>query len=123
MLASVTASGLRTAAIVIAIAVAVWAIPSGDRSADAIGAALSALILAAFVGIGVRLYREGRGRIETLGDAHRVLLYGAIGLVVVAMAARPSMVDTGPGTLLWIVLLGAAVAMGAAVFQRWREVA
>lgn len=115
--------GVRTALIVVAIAAAVWALPSGDRSTAAIGQALSALIWAAIALLGVRLYREGRGRIELLGDAHRLLLYASIGLVVVAMAARPSMVDTGAGTLLWIVLLGAAAAMLFAVFQRWREVA
>jgi hypothetical protein len=115
--------GVRTALIVVAIAAVVWAIPSGERSTEAVGQALSALIWAAIVLLGVRLYREGRGRIELLGDAHRLLLYGAIGLIVVAMAARPSMVGTGGGTLLWIVLLAAAAAMLFAVFQRWREVA
>lgn len=115
--------GVRTALIIVVIAAVVWAIPSGERSSDAVGQALSALIWAAFVLIGVRVYREGRGRIELLGDAHRLLLYGSIGLIVVAMAARPSMVGTGGGTLVWIVLLGAAVAMLYAVWQRWREVA
>ncbi|MBF6620956.1 MAG: hypothetical protein ITG02_12095 [Patulibacter sp.] len=115
--------GVRTALIIVAIAAVVWAIPSGERSSDAVGQALSALIWATFVLIGVRVYREGRGRIELLGDAHRLLLYGSIGLIVVAMAARPGMVGTGGGTLVWIVLLGAAVAMLYAVWQRWREVA
>ncbi len=115
--------GVRTALIVVAIAAVVWAIPSGDRSSEAIWQALSALIWATFVLIGVRVYREGRGRIEVLGDAHRLLLYGGIGMIVVAFAARPGMVGTGPGTLVWIMLLGAPIAMLFAVFQRWREVA
>ncbi len=115
--------GARTTLIVLAIAAVVWAIPSGGRSSAAVGQALSALIWAAFVLIGVRLYREGRGRIELLGDAHRLLLYGALGVIVVAMAARPALVDTGAGTALWVVLLAAAVAMLWAVWQRWREVA
>ncbi len=114
--------GVRTTLIVVAIAAVVWAIPSGGRSSDAVWQALSALIWATFVLIGVRLYREGRGRIELLGDAHRLLLYGAIGLIVVAFAARPGMVGSGPGTLLWIVLLGAPIAMLYAVWQRFREV-
>ena len=115
--------GVRTVLIIVAIAAVIWAIPSGERSSDAIGQALSALIWATFVLIGVRVYREGRSRIELLGDAHRLLLYGSLGLIVVAMAARPSMVGTGGGTLVWIVLLAAAVAMLYAVWQRWREVA
>ena len=115
--------GVRTALIIVALAAVVWAFPSGERSSAAVGQALSALIWAAIVLVGVRVYREGRGRIELLGDAHRLLLYGSLGLIVVAMAARPSMVGSGAGTLLWIVLLGAAAAMLFAVFQRWREVA
>lgn len=115
--------GVRTALIVVAIAAIVWAVPSGDRNADAVGQALSALIWGAFVLIGIRVYREGRGRIEVLGDAHRLLLYGSIGVIVVAMAARPSLVGTGAGTALWLVLLGMAAAMLYAVWQRWREVA
>ncbi|MGX6450249.1 hypothetical protein ACVU7I_19590 [Patulibacter sp. S7RM1-6] len=116
-------TGLRTALIVVAIAAVVWAVPSGGATADAVGAGLSALFLAVFVLIGVRVYREGRGRIELLGDAHRLLLYAALGVFVVAMAARPELVGTGPGTLLWLVLVALPIAMLYAVWQRWRDVA
>ena len=95
--------GVRTALIVVAIAAVVWALPSGDRSAQAVGQALSALIWAAIVLLGVRLYREGRGRIELLGDAHRLLLYGSLGLIVVAMAAQQDVVaavEGGPIVLI-----------------------
>lgn len=115
--------GLRTALIVLAIAAVVWAVPSGGRNTDAVMAALGALIWMAIVLIGIRAYRETRGRIELLGDAHRLLLYGSLGVIVVAMAARPQLVGSGAGTVLWVVLLGMAIAMLYAVWQRWREVA
>lgn len=116
-------TGLRTAVIVVAIAAVVWAVPSGGDTASAVGAGLSAIFVAVFVFLGVRLYREGRGRIELLGDAHRLLLYAAIGVFVVAMAARPQLVGSGPGTLLWLLLIAMPIAMLVAVWQRWRDVA
>lgn len=117
-----TSNGLRTAAIVVGLAAIVWLVPGGGTGGEAIGATLGMLIMAAFVFLGVRVYRETRGRIELLGDAHRLLLYGGIGMIVVAMAARPRLVETGSGTILWVVLIGSAVAMLFAVFQRWRDV-
>lgn len=114
---------VRSVLIVFAIAGAVYALPSGRSSADAVGAGLSALLLAALVLLGVRFYREGRGRIEVLGDTHQRLLYAGLGTFVVAMAARQSLVGTGPGTLVFVLLLAAPIGMLYAVWQRWREVA
>ncbi len=114
-------TGLRTGLIVVGIAALVWALPSAGSGADAIGAALSAAILAALVLIGVRVYRETRGRLELLDDRYRLMLYSALGVLVVAMAARPSLVDTGPGTLLFLLLLAMPVAMLVAVWQHWRD--
>lgn len=116
-------SRVRSIIIVLAIAGAVYAVPSGKNSADAVGSGLSALVLAAMVMLGVRLYRERRGSLEYLGDTHRLLFYAGLGSFVVAMAARPSLTDTGPGTLLFIVLLAAPIGMLYAVYVRWREVA
>ena len=115
--------GARTALIVVALAAIVWAVPNGGRGADAVSDTLSVIFLAAIVLIGVRVYRETRGRVELLGDAHRLMLYGAIGLVVVALAARPQLVDTGVGTLLFLLLLAMPVLMLYAVWQRFRDVA
>ncbi|MEV4422410.1 hypothetical protein AB0L40_20905 [Patulibacter sp. NPDC049589] len=113
---------VRTVLIIVAIAAAVSFIPSGRDSAQAVSNALSAIILAAMVLFGVRAYREARGRIEVLGDSHRLLFYAGLGSFVVAMAARPSLVETGPGTVLFIVLIAMPIAMLWAVWQRWREV-
>lgn len=112
---------LRAILIVVALAAAVYAIPSGKNSANAVGAAFSALILAAMVLFGARIYREHRGRLEELGDSHRLLFFAGVGSFVVAMAARQSLTDTGPGTVLFIVLLLLPIVMLYAVYQRWRE--
>jgi peptidoglycan/LPS O-acetylase OafA/YrhL len=115
-------SRARSILIVFALAAVVYAVPSGRGTADAFGSALSALILAAMVVFGVRMYRETRGRIEELGESHRLLFYAGLGTFVVAMAARPSLVGNGPGTLLFVVLLAMPIMMLYAVYQRWREV-
>lgn len=116
-------SRVRSILIVFLLAGAVYALPSGRESADAVGAGVSALILAALVLLGVRFYREGRGRIELLGDKHRILFYAGLGTFIVAMAARPSLVESGAGTLVFVLLLAAPIAMLYAVWQRWREFA
>jgi peptidoglycan/LPS O-acetylase OafA/YrhL len=115
--------GARTALIVVALAAIVYAVPSGGEGADAVSNTLSVIFLAAFVLIGVRIYRETRGRIDLLGDAHRLMLFGAIGLIVVALAARPQLVGTGVGTLLFVILLATPVLMLWAVWQRFRDYA
>jgi len=118
----VTADRVRAILIVVVIAAIVYAIPSGKNSANAVGTAFSALILAAMVLFAARIYREHRGRLEELGDSHRLLSYAGVGSFVVAMAARPSLTGTGPGTLLFVVLLLLPIVMLYAVYQRWREI-
>lgn len=114
---------VRTPLIILALAALVWAVPSGDDSAAAIGNAFGAIILAAFVMLGVRVYRDQRGRIDVLGDTHRLMLYAGLGLIVVAFAANSSLVGTAGGTLIFIVLLAAAVMTLYVVYKHWREVA
>ena len=94
------------------LAAAVFALPGGGRTATFAGNVLGIAVSAAFVLIGARMYREHRMTIFALGDQHRALLYGAIAVAVLAMAARPRLWDTGTGTLLWLVLIvGASLAL------------
>jgi hypothetical protein len=68
--------------------------------------------------LAARFYRERRTDIVGLGDRWRALLYGAIGVIVLAMAARPRLVETGGGTIAWL----AAVAGSAyALYRVWRH--
>ena len=109
---------LRNAAIVVLLALAVWALPGGGTAADFVAALLFVLItigLVLFVG---RLYLENRVAIYSLGDRHRALLYGSAGVAVWTLAAGPRLFNTGLGTLLWFVLMGAA---SYAVYLVWRH--
>src|SRR4051794_12741519 len=113
--------GLRNLAIILLLGAVVAFLPGGGDAAAILGAVLGTLILASFVFLAARWYRDHRLALETLGDRHRALLYGAVALVVFAMAGRGRMLDTGAGAVLWMAcLLGAGYA-GYRVWRHWRE--
>jgi len=111
----------RNVAIVMAIAAAVYFIPGGGTSAAFVAVLLSLAINVLLVLILGRLYRENRVAIFSLGDRYRGLLYGAVGVAVLAMAARSRLFDTGAGTLLWLALIGAASYAVYMVYRQHRE--
>jgi hypothetical protein len=96
----------RNVAIVALIAAAVFVLPGGGRAASTFEAALVVAFGLGIVYAGVRLYREHRVALHSLGDGYRGLLYGAVALGVVVVGARARMWQTGTGELLWFVLIG-----------------
>jgi hypothetical protein len=111
----------RNVAILLAIAAAVFILPGGGDAASFVYAVLSTAILAAFVMLAVRFYRERRIDLATLGDQWRALLYGALAAGVLDLAAYGRLSGTPGGSALFVVvLLGCAVAL-VAVFRHWRS--
>jgi hypothetical protein len=112
---------VRNVAIIGLIALAVFVVPGGGRAASTFEAAL----LTAFaLGIGylvVRMYREYRVTLHSLGDTHRALLYGGVAAGVFIVFARRRMWETGLGELAWFVLLGLIVYTLLAVYRHWRS--
>lgn len=112
-------SAARNVGIVLVLAAAVAFIPGGGTTASVVGAVLSTLILVALVFFVARLYSDHRLDLEMLGDRWRGLLYGAVAVIVVAMAARPRLRSEGDGgTIVWIVLLAGAAY---AIYLVWRH--
>ena len=109
---------MRNVAIILVLAALVAFVPGGDDTAGLLGALLSTAILACFVLLAARFYRENRMDILTLPDRWRAILYGSLGLIVLAMAARPRLVETGGGLLLW---LAAVAGSGYALYRVWRQ--
>jgi hypothetical protein len=111
----------RNVAILLAIAAAVFFIPGGGRAARTFEAAL----LTAFgLGIGyfcLRMYREYRISLHSLGDNHRALLYGAVALAVFEWVGRDRMWLTSLGELAWFVLAGLIVYALLVVYRQWRS--
>jgi amino acid permease len=112
---------LRNVLIVFALAAAVAFMPGGGKTAAFISALLSTGIAVIFTMLAVRFYREHRTTIYGLGDRHRGLLYGALAAIVLALAGRDRLLDSGVGALLFFVLLGGAAFALYAVWQHHRS--
>lgn len=113
-------STVRNVLIVLALAAVVYAVPGGGDGASFVGSVLSTTITAVFVLIVVRMYREHRVEIFSLGERYRALLYGAVAVAVFAMAARVKLWDTGAGTLVWLALVGGASYAIVLVYRYYR---
>src|SRR4051794_37338438 len=85
---------LRNVSIIVAIAAVVYVVPGSGRATSTLEALLAIGFGVAFAYLGVRLYREHRVAIYSLGDRHRGMLYGAIALVLFAAEARGRMWQT-----------------------------
>jgi hypothetical protein len=111
---------VRNVLIVLAIAALVYLVTNGERGGR-VEMTFEAILWSAFgLGIGffgIRLYREHRISLHSLGDRHRAMLYGAAALGVFAVAARKRMWHTGLGELLWFVLVALVVWAALEVYR------
>ena len=112
---------LRNAAIVALLALGVVALPGGGAAADFFAALLFVLITVFLVLFAGRMYMENRVAIYSLGDRYRGLLYGALGVVVLTLAAGPRLFETGIGTVVWLALIGGAAYAMYVVWRHQRE--
>jgi hypothetical protein len=117
----VSAASLRNVAIVLALGAIVYFVPGGGNAAALIGALFSTAILAAFVMFAVRFYRQRRTDILSLDDRWRGVLYGSLGVIVLAMAARPRLIQTGGGLIVWLAAVAASAYGLYRVWRHWRE--
>jgi NAD(P)-dependent dehydrogenase (short-subunit alcohol dehydrogenase family) len=114
---------MRNVAIVLVLAAIVYLVPGGGDAAAIIGALLSTAILASFVMLAARFYRERRTDIIGLPDRWRATLYGALGVIVLAMAARPRLIESGAGTIVWVAAVAGSGYALYRVFRYYREYA
>lgn len=108
----------RNAAIIMLLALPIAFLPRGDNFAEAL---LTALTMGLLAGIAWMLYtfsRENQLTLATLTEGRRAILYGSLGLIALLIAGSDKMFSTGGGTLLWILLLAAAVA---GIWQVWMK--
>jgi len=101
----------RNIAIILAISAAVYFVPGGGTTAAVVGATLGTLIMVVLCWVAVMLYRRFRGDIQLLGNQGQVMLYGAIGAIVIAGAGAQEMFRTPAGVVVWLgLVLGAVYA-------------
>lgn len=111
----------RNVTIILALAAAVAFLPGGGAGIRTIGTFFSIVMfggLAWWVG---RLYMEHRYEIFGLGDRNRVLLYGAVAIIVLTLAASSRLLGTGLGIIIWLLLMSAAVFAIYTVWRSYRE--
>jgi hypothetical protein len=111
----------RNVLIILALAAVVEFVPGGGNTAALVNAILLTLLNVIFVYFGVRFYRERRLDIYALGDRGRALLYGGVAGIVLALAGTRRWLDTGAGTAVWVLLLGASLVGFVWVFSQYRE--
>jgi hypothetical protein len=95
----------RNVGILLLLAAAVAYLPGGHRAAYTVSTVLGVVFGVALAFGAVRFYLSRRVDIYSLGDNRRALLYGALGVGVVTLAAKVRMWATGFGELVWFVLL------------------
>lgn len=100
----------RNIAIIMLLALGVAFVPGGGNAADAVLTLLTLGFLAGITFFVYTLARENRFTLDTLPDSRRAILYGSIGLIALLIAGTDEFFGSGGGTLVWIMLLGAAVA-------------
>jgi hypothetical protein len=111
----------RNILIILALAAIVTFAPGGGDTAALINAVLLTLLNVVFVYFGVRFYRERRLDIYALGDRGRALLYGGLAGIVLALAGTRRWLDTGGGTVLWVLLIGGSLVALVSAFRIYRE--
>lgn len=110
--------GIRNAGIVALLALAITVLPAGGNVASGILAALAIVFLAAIALLAVRIWRETSLTREVMTDRQRGLFLGALGAIALMVAGADELLDSGPGTFIWIAVLVASVWL---IFNTWRE--
>ena len=100
---------LRNIAIVALLALIVAAVPGGGNAARAIITALTIAFLIALGLGGYELYRQNRLTYLSLEERHRTTLLIALGAISLMIAGADELLESGPGLLLWIAVLGVSV--------------
>jgi hypothetical protein len=111
----------RNVAILLALAAAVAFLPGGGRAARTFATILGVAFMVGIGFAGLRLYLAHRIAIYSLGDGRRGLLYGALGVGVVTLAAKARMWETGFGELVWFVLIALVVYTLFALYRYSRS--
>jgi hypothetical protein len=105
-------------AIILAIAAGVEFIPGGHATLEAFYAAIWATFGVGIFFVCVMMYRERKMSLYVLGDGRRALLYGTIAVLVVTLAAKDRMWETGLGEFLWFAIVGLSIYTFVALY-RW----
>lgn len=108
----------RNVAIIMLLALGVAFIPGGGNAVATVETAILMGFLAGITWMLYTLSRQNQLTLATLSDGRRAIFYSAFGMLALLVAGKAKLWATGPGTLLWIVLLAASVV---AIWRIWTE--
>jgi hypothetical protein len=111
----------RNVAILLLLAAAVDFLPAGGRAANTFATALGVVFAAGLAYAAIWFYRRQRVGIYGLGERRRGLLYGALGVGVLSLAAKDRMWQTGFGEFVWFVLIGLTAYTLVALYRYSRS--
>src|SRR5512132_1094816 len=109
---------LRNLAIVLVLAAIVAFVPGGSNGATTVLTALTLGFLVALVAMVYSFYLQNQLTLAALSDGRRALLFGALGLIALLIAGVDKFFASGGGTLAWLLLLGACLAV---IWRIWLE--
>jgi uncharacterized membrane protein YebE (DUF533 family) len=109
--------------IIALVALVLTVLPGGGTAVEVVLTALTIAFLVAIAFFGYRLFHQFRFEIETLGDRDRAVLYGSIGLAMLAFAGANRMFETGGGIIAWFALIGICAYGLYWVWNRYRSYA
>jgi hypothetical protein len=108
----------RNVAIIMLLALGVAFIPGGHNAVATITTAIGMCFLAGITWSIYMLSRQNQLTLATLSEGRRAIFYGAFGVLALLVAGYHKLWSTGPGTLIWLVLLAGSVV---AIWRIWTE--
>jgi diacylglycerol kinase family enzyme len=109
---------VRNIAIIAVLALALAVIPGGGSVASGLLAALSLIFLAAIGLLVARGWEQTSMTRDLMNDRQRATLYGSLGAIALMIAGLDEMLDTGAGTVAWLVIVGVSAYLAVTT---WRE--
>ncbi|HWD64598.1 MAG TPA: hypothetical protein VG405_05450 [Solirubrobacteraceae bacterium] len=111
----------RNIAIVLLLAALVDVLPGGGPAAKTLIQLITLAFLGALAWVASRLYREHRMSLYALGDRRRAIVYAAAGVATLTFTASNRLLQTGLGSVVWLLLLAACAFAVFRVFRSARE--
>ncbi|HYV16494.1 MAG TPA: hypothetical protein VE972_10790 [Conexibacter sp.] len=111
----------RNVAIIFALAAAVTWLPGGGNASAGVQQVLVIAMLASVAYFAVKLYREHRVDLYSLGDRNRTILYASVATATLTLTATDRLWATGAGSIVWLALMALAVYAVYFVFRAWRQ--
>lgn len=116
-----TSKHARNAAIVVGLALVVWLLPGGRAGSATISNLLTVLLLGGLSFFAYRMYMEHRLSLLDMENRRRGILYASLAAIAFAIVATSRLWSSGPGALVWLLLVGIAAYGIVTVVRAERE--